>query len=212
MHQFIHQYLIKHNECPIIGLGVLRIQLHGAHYQSADQQFLGPVQQIIFEEENADAEAFISFLSAKHKVTKGHALEWCSNLSKAIHDLATGQQLKIAHAGYFTKNEENQLKFQAIELPACFSPVIQPKRVIRPNAVHTVMVGEDEVTNEQMTVKLNQAKAERKYQWWIGAVCLLMVAIALIIVFIYQTDGMDTFGNSSMPDIKSPSSTYQQIK
>ena len=212
MHQFIQQYLIKHNECPIMGLGVLRIHQQGARYHSADQQFLGPELHIIFEEGNADADAFISFLSAKHKVTKEYALEWCSNLSKAIHDLATGQQLKIAHAGYFTKNEENQLKFQSIELPAFYFPAIQPKRVIRPNALHTVKVGEDEVTNEQMTVKLNQAKAERKYQWWIGAACLLMVAIALIIVFIYQTDGMDTFGNSSMPDIKSQSSTYQQIK
>jgi hypothetical protein len=96
-------------------------------------------------------------------------------------------------------------------LPSIFYPKVDAKKVIRPDDTHTLVVGDTEVTSEFMNELLTRT-SEKKYNWWIAAVCLMMIAISLLLVYSFRVDNLGSFGNNQPIEIKNESSTYQFIK
>ena len=78
------------------------------------------------------------------------------------------------------------LSFQPEEMPGYF-PGITAERVIRKNVTHTVRVGEQEKTSEEMQTALHhQSPKAKKEKWWLTAAILAVIGIAAII-FYYTT-------------------------
>ena len=213
MQNHIKEYFLQNKMFPILGLGNLTFQNMPATYTAAEQAYLPPSQKVVFEANSqTDVSSFISFLVERCKMDVLFAQQYCEKLADKLKQLASDEELSIAHAGYFTKNSEGILCFHSFVLPSVFYPVVDAKKVIRPNDTHTLVVGDTEVTNEFMNELLTGTSSEKKYNWWIAAVCLMMIAVSLTLVYYFRSDNLGRFGNNQSIDIKNESPTYQFIK
>ena len=212
MQNHIKEYLLQNKKFPILGLGNLIFQNIPATYSAAEQAYLPPSQKIVFEiNSQTDASSFVSFLVERSKIDVLSAQQSCEKLANKISQLASEETFSIAHAGYFTKDSEGVLCFHSFVLPSIFYPKVIAKKVIRPNDTHTLVVGDTEVTNEFMNELLTSTSA-KKYNWWIAAVCLMMIAVSLLLVYCFRVDNLGRFGNNQSIEIKKESPTHQFIK
>ena len=212
MQNHIKEYLLQNKKFPILGLGNLTFQNIPATYSAAEQAYLPPCQKIVFETNSqTDASSFVSFLVERSKIDVLSAQQSCEKLANKISRLVSEETFSIAHAGYFTKDSEGELCFHSFVLPSIFYPKVDAKKVIRPDDTHTLVVGDTEVTSEFMNELLTRT-SEKKYNWRIAAVCLMMIAISLLLVYSFRVDNLGSFGNNQPIEIKNESSTYQFIK
>jgi hypothetical protein len=212
MQQLIQQYLLKNHALPIYGLGRLRLHKIPSSYSATEQAFVAPIVEVVFEpNHNVDIAPFVGFLSESNNSDEASANQWCKRLSEKISSLPEGEKLNIAHAGSFTKGSEG-VSFTSFSLSNVFHPSIPVKRVVHPNDKHTVVVGDNEVSNEYMNVLLNNTPSSKQIHWLIPAVCLMMIAISITLLYFFREGNFGLFGNSNSIEINIEPDTYQIIK
>jgi hypothetical protein len=212
MQQFIQQYLLKNHTFPIYGLGILRLSKKAPSYSPAEQIFVAPIVEVVYEpDENVEIAPFVSFLAEYTNSDEASVNQWCKSLTEKISNISLGEKIHIAHAGFFTRESEG-LAFKSFVLSDVFYPSIPVKRVVHPNEKHTVVVGDNEVSNEYMNELLNNTHTQKQSHWLIPAVCLLMLAISFALLYYFREGNFGLFGNSSAVEINIEPNTYQIIK
>ncbi|MEI2749380.1 MAG: hypothetical protein V9E88_11540 [Ferruginibacter sp.] len=95
-----------------------------------------------------------------------HSNEYCNMLQH----LDVYREVKLEHAGKFFVNADGVLKFRQKEIPSEFIPDVKLERVIHPNSVHQVRVGDTETTNVAMAEYYSESgNFHAKATWWIWA-------------------------------------------
>lgn len=212
MQQLIQQYLLKNHALPIYGLGSLKLHKQASSYSAAEQAFVAPNVEVVFEPDlEVDIAPFVGFLAENNNYDEPSANQWCRKLSDKINNLHESEKLHIAHAGFFAKGSEG-VCFTSFFLSDVFHPSIPVKRVVHPNDKHTVVVGDNEVSNEYMSEMLNNTPSTKQIHWLIPAVCLLMIAISITLLYFFREGNFGLFGNSNPIEIKMEPDTYQIIK
>ena len=103
--------------------------------------------------------------------------------------------VKLPGVGNFFINTYGEIKFLQEEPNPVFFPVVVAERVIHPEAEHAILVGDKESTNTEMAEYFNETPVQ-KDPWWIWAIILGAIGIAAILAYLYNSDGMDYFGNA----------------
>lgn len=179
MYQYLHQYFAANKRLSLPGFGSFETSRTAADLDFVNRSLKAPVFNIAFhaDEKLAD-DSFVEFLSLQ----TGNSGEDCA---AALHDFVETVQQKLK-AGE-TENlpgigsiklEKKHYLFTPDNAIQQYFPTVVAEKIVRPNASHTVKVGEDEKTSEQMHELLNSTV--KTDQWWIAAAILGAVGVVAI--------------------------------
>ena len=68
-------------------------------------------------------------------------------------------------------------------------------RIIRTNAKHTMLVGDREISNVEMTDYLHDEVHKEKTSWWIYALIIAAIALTAILFHFFRGSNVPPFGN-----------------
>lgn len=185
MYNYLHQYFAANKKLSLPGIGSFDTTTTAAELDFVNRSLKAPVLNIAFhsDEKLAD-ECFVEFLS----VQTGNSGENCAaafhDFTNAIqHKLKAGETENLPGIGSIRLEKKNYIFTPDNSIQQYF-PTVTADKIIRPNASHTVKVGEDEKTSEQMHELLNTTV--KKEQWWIAAVILATVGVVAIAAYYFM--------------------------
>ena len=97
--------------------------------------------------------------------------------------------------GIFTKDEQRLLHFSSLFESVKGNPVTAEK-IIRKNTSHSILVGEQEKTSEEMTELLTGTKRKPLNLWWMVAAALFLCALIAILYFANYSPQWSKQGNN----------------
>lgn len=195
MQKQITSYLFQNKSCPLPGLGTLSVLSSGAEADFTNKLIAAPKSFISFVDAESDTAGLVQYLAATSSGSDDKISEslnqYCDNLKKQITDQSN---VKLEQIGQFFIDGSGKINFKQEELPRVFSQNVFAERVIHPEAEHHILVGDKETTNTVMTERLS-AKPETRDRWWIWAIVIGAVGLALLLIYFTQFSGTSSFGN-----------------
>ncbi|MBC7686805.1 MAG: hypothetical protein H7211_01355 [Aquabacterium sp.] len=170
MYQIIAPTLFQNKICRLPGIGTLTMIQHPAKTEFVNNLINSPTETIEFLACNADEKLFNEF-SAMSELLKRHLENKGSYVLNGI--------------GTFMKEGEGAIKFLPVTADSILTPPVPAERVIRQDAEHAILVGDQQTTNTEMS-EFFSGKAPLKNYWWVWAAALAAIAIAALAIYIYQ--------------------------
>lgn len=203
MVQLIKTYLLQNRSISIPGLGTIYVERTPAQTDFVNRQLLPPSYHFRFDRYfDAPGKDFFTFLAARKNVEDYEAIklynEWALQLRNSI---GSEEFTPIDGVGALKRDHSGDIVFEPTGAQYSFSPPVHAERIIRSNAKHTMIVGDRELTNVEMTDYL-QESASRKLSWWVYAAIIAAVAIAAIIIYSYTSGNAGFFGNQQTINTK----------
>ncbi len=186
MYNTIKKYFALHHNLALPGIGYFSVETIPAHIDYADRCVISSKKNIVFNNDKQPAEKrFYDFLSHELNIDEPQAVQTFTNFTEQLQQQLNNNPVYFKGIGTLTKQTSNVLLFQPEVMPDYF-PALSAQRIIRKNATHTVRVGEQEKTSEEMQTALLQPKKIQQERWWIAAIILAVAGISAI-VFYYLT-------------------------
>ncbi len=183
MYDIIAASFFQKKNCILPGIGQLSFTSKAAETDFSNSQLLAPRQSIVFIPSSQENNLPFNEFSAISELMK--------------KTLETTGEVAITGIGSFTKQENGQLHFKAIELDPVFFQPVQAVRVTRQDAEHNILVGDKETTSTVMNEMLHVEETNKvKDHWWIWAIVWLAVAAAIVGYYFYDF-GFNNLGNST---------------
>ncbi|CAN5584692.1 hypothetical protein BH11BAC3_BH11BAC3_34680 [soil metagenome] len=180
MYQIIAPTLFQSKICRLPGIGTLKMTTVPAHTDFVNGQITAPEETIEFLQEPFGEKIFNEF-SAIAELLKKTLDENGIAFLKGI--------------GTFTRGADDNVEFIGVQIKPELTQNVTFERVIRENAQHAILVGDQETTNVQMTEFFTE-KPTLKYNWKIAAMILGAVGVAALTYYLSKY-GFNAFGNSS---------------
>ncbi|MEO6731006.1 MAG: hypothetical protein ABIN01_07295 [Ferruginibacter sp.] len=178
MYQIIASTLFQNKICRLPGIGTLLMLAHPAATDFGNALIKSPLETIDFIAEQSEENAFNEF-SAISELLKKNIAENGDFLLKGI--------------GIFSRDNKGVIQFAPISIDPVFTPSLTAERVIRQDAEHAIVVGDQRTTNVQMTEYFSEQEP-LKDKWWVWAIGLAALGIILLLVYFYRY-GLNALGN-----------------
>lgn len=180
MFELLYRFLIKHKEVSLPGIGTLSLQMQPAQSEFVNRTFIPRTHLFVFEQQREiQSRKLFSWLAYVCGISEREAV---IKLNDFVFDLKrqieSGKEVIWQGVGKLKRGLAGEIKFTNEPSQVLQQPVIAGK-VIRENAAHTMLVGEEETTTVEMSEFLNQSQ-RRFTQWWI----IPLAIIILIIMFL----------------------------
>ena len=185
MYNAVKKFLALYHHLSLPGIGNFKVTCASAQLGIADRNIIPSIITINFSTENLPAEKiFYSFLSNELSVDEAQAVRrFTYFIDDVKSDLLSKKEVVLKGIGKLVKTSGEEISFYADELPVYY-PILSAERVIRKNATHTVMVGEQEKTSVEMHTRFaTKEKIVRAERWWIPALILAVIGIAAIVIY-----------------------------
>ena len=193
----LYQFLITTGALPLPGLGTLRLQKNSATYDVAEKAFLPPSFQFALTEEDVtSSRPLFEWISSNLQVEEGEAIHFVNGFANRIkQELQDSRKSVWEGVGQFKKDLAGVLQFESTVLqPAGMAPV-KAERVVHAEASHTMLVGDQERTREEMTAWLEEETTPRDWTQWIAWILLGLSLLYLGFHFSKAASGPSSFGN-----------------
>jgi hypothetical protein len=192
MMEILNSYLLQRKIINIPGMGSIYILDRAAITDFVNKQLFPSSYSFRFDKyQDVPEPGFYQYLSEKEGISENEAMDW-------YNDFASSLRSKIKNDGFFhwqgvgtiKKDDEGDIVIEdQVKLLPFLSPV-PAKRVIRKDAKHAILVGDNEKTNVQMSELLHEPEgqiiAQEKSYWWIYAIVLAALAAGLIFYHFYE--------------------------
>jgi hypothetical protein len=187
MYNIVRKFFALHHRISLPGIGNFSVETTPACIDFTDRSISSSQNKIVFSNEFLPVDKkFCRFVSEELNVDEPAALQNFTSFSAHLqHDLDNNNNIYIKGIGRLIKQTESEFVFEPEEFGEYFTPLVA-ERVIRKNAIHTIRVGEDEKTAEEMHTVLQQPFKIKKEKWWIAAIILAVIGVAAI-SFYYAT-------------------------
>lgn len=187
MYKAIAKFFALHHHLALPGIGNFAVETIPAQIDFTNRSASSSHKKIIFTTDKKPAEKkFYDFLSYEFDIDEVQAVRRFTDFTAQLHDeLNDKKTINFKGIGAVTKQSSNTIIFSPEELPEYYPP-LTAERIIRKNISHTVRVGEDEKTSDEMQTALHKTKIIKKERWWIAATILAFIGIAAI-TFYYVT-------------------------
>ncbi len=204
MHEILIRYLGKNKNFNLPGIGSFELVSEIANLDFINKTIYPPIEQIVFHPEvkvktvsvvqDADYEKkdsstgnnnnFPAFLSRHLNKPESIALSEFEHYAGFVRiTLEKNGFYEMNGIGTLQQNEKGIHLDNAFSTENFFAP-LHAEQVIRENASHSVRVGEDEKTSEQMKEFLH--REVKKDTWWIAAVILAVIGVAAIAYYYFE--------------------------
>lgn len=196
MVQLIRTYLLQNKSISIPGLGTIYVERTPAQTDFVNRQLLPPSYHFRFDKYfDAPGKDFFTFLAAKQKVEDYEAIkiynEWAMQLR---NNIGTDNHTQLQGVGSLKRDGSGDIVFEPVGAQNSFHVPVPAERIIRTNAKHTMIVGDKEVTNVEMSDYLQESHMRRS-RWWIYAIIIAIIAIIAIFIQMNRSGNHPVFGN-----------------
>lgn len=196
MVQLIKTYLLQNKSISIPGLGTIYVERTPAQADFVNRQLLPPAYHFRFDKYfDAPGKDFFTFLAARSRVEDFEAIkiynEWALQLR---NNIGSQEYTDLQGVGALKRDDSGDIIFEPASPQQTFHLPVPAERIIRSNARHTMIVGDREVTNVEMSDYL-QESARKKNKWWIYAAIIAAAALIAIFIHFYTTGNSIPFGN-----------------
>ena len=188
----LNNYLVQHKSISIPGLGTIYVERIPAQTDFVNKQILPPSFHFRFDRFfDSPHKDFFTFLAKKKNIADYEAIklynEWALDFRNRIRN---NEVIEWDGVGRLEQESSGDVVFHPYSaIPSHLKPVFA-ERVVRNNAQHTMLVGDKETTNVEMTELLSEETFVEKESWWIYA--LIIAAVALVAIFFYfNSNGMN---------------------
>ncbi len=188
MYEVLNRYLFQHKSISIPGLGSLVAETIPAVSDFANKQLL-PVQLKFRFDKYSDApdREFFSYLSQTKNIPDFEAIGWYNEFASALRNkIRSGEEAVWQGVGVFKKDFGGEVVFEPAPPPYEFYPAVKAERIIRADARHSILVGDKEKTNYEMTELLNDEVHVEKESWWIYALILAAIGLSVLFFHLYS--------------------------
>jgi nucleoid DNA-binding protein len=185
MYNAVKKFLALYHHVALPGIGNFSVETIPAQIDIANRSITSSESKIVFNNDKLPVNRdFYNFISQELNIDEAHAKLVFTEFVEQLQDtLNAGNIIYFKGIGRLTKQSSNVLMFQQEKMLEYF-PEFRAERIVRKNATHTVRVGEQEKTSEEMQTVLNRSQVVKKETWWIAAAILAVIGI-IAIVFYY---------------------------
>ena len=189
MYASVGKYFAQHHHLTLPGIGNFSVETKPARIDLAAHSITSAQKKIAFTKDRQPPQKkFYDFLVDELNIDEVQAISVFTDFTSQLqNELNKKNNIYFKGIGTLTKQTSNVILFQPDEISGYF-PELLAERIIRKNITHTVRVGEQEKTSEEMQAALNQPKTIKKERWWVAASILAGIGAAAI-VFYYRTHG-----------------------
>jgi hypothetical protein len=180
MYQDLYEYLILYKQLNIPGIGTFLVERTPSETQFTHKQINSSAYTIRLQQDNAaPAKKLFNWLADKFNISYHEAIVKLNGFAYDLkNQVLAGNKVLWNEVGTLSRGIGGDIKFDPVLKEYRYDRPVSAVRVIREKAIHTVRVGEQEKTSEEMTEWLNPAEEKTQY-WWAPA---LIAAILLIII------------------------------
>lgn len=208
MEALIEQFLFRYRYCPLPGCGLLSIVTYSAIADWGHKTIQAPQQKIEWQPgSHQPIQPFLQFIAQQHLVSMEEAErrlnDFCRNLSNA-------NPIRISSVGQLVADESGTLQLEAVSYPASWMPMVQFERVVHPDSVHTIRVGDNERSSSFMSSYFAGLNNIRTSHWRVAALVVFLLS-AIACIYYYFVAGACS-GNLWPVQPGTEPATYQLIQ
>ena len=200
-------YLYKHKQLPLPGLGSLLVTYQSARVLQGEHKINPPRQIIELSTDTLPMEDAVDYISRQKHIGEKAAESIVKQFSNALKDLPQGDHMDWPGAGTFFKREDGEISFTGEDIFASFYKPVDAIRVIHPNETHAVLVGDTETTNAAMTEYFTDTPKRSVNRWYIAAICIFLISLAVIVYYFTHPHPVN-YGNASSVQAGTEKPTY----
>jgi len=211
MYGELHQYLILHKQLNVPGIGTFQVERKPADVDVAGKMIYPPAYTIALHHSNATpSKKIFTWLAAELNISEYDALARFNDFAFDVRNkIMAGEKLLWNGIGILSKGMAGEIRFEASLKGISIGEPVAANKVIRDDAEHRIMVGEQEKTSTEMLEWLNPVQRKRSY-WWVLSLLIGLLAIAFITWHFYSK-GLVTSAaaNQQKLDPQKETSTYK---
>lgn len=190
MIEVLNSYLVQHKSLSIPGLGTIYVERKPAQSDFINKQIIAPSYHYRFDRYfDAPDKDFFTYVAAQKEIADYEAIRWYNEWAYELRNqIRTQQEVRWEHVGILKTDVTGEVIFEAQQNLVSYLQPVPAERVVRTNAQHTMLVGDKEVTNKDMTDYLNEETVYvEKESWWIYALILATIAVVVIFFHFFQS-------------------------
>ncbi len=169
MYSIIASSFFQKKSCRLPGIGTLELVTTPAEYDFGNRQIKAPQQKIIFIPSVLPDNVFNEF----------------SAISQLMKEkLGRNEAVEVTGVGTFSK-QDSEILFEPVTVNSNLFQPVTAERVVHKDAEHSILVGDKETTNVEMTEYYSEEEAA-KDKWWIWALMLGIAGIVAISFYIWK--------------------------
>ena len=187
MYQDLYEYLVLNKQLSIPGIGTFLLERKPAGTDITHRQITPPLFSIRLDTTSeTPAKKLFYWLAAKLHIHYHEAIVRFNSFSYDLkQQVMAGNKITWQGVGTFSKAISGEIRFDSLVKDHRFDPPVSATRMIRDKAVHTVRVGEEERTSDEMTEWLNPDQEKKSY-WWAPALIAVVILLLFIIIYFSQ--------------------------
>lgn len=170
MFDIIASSFFQKKSCRLPGIGNLELVTTSAEYDFGSRQIKAPKETILFIP-SPSADKYFNEFSAISQLMKD--------------ELDRNGLVEVTGLGSFTKDNSGNIHFDAVMVSEDFYQPVAAEKVIHKDAEHSILVGDKETTNTEMTEYYEETETEAKSKWWVWAVVLGAIGLAAVGYYLY---------------------------
>lgn len=190
----LYQYLVLHRQVSLPGVGVFQLERKSADLDFASKVVNPPTYTVALHHGNESIPAkqlnwFADLLGISNTDVADRITRFTSHLK---HEINKGNKTQWTGIGTLSKGLAGEIRFEAELKDSPAGEPVPAAKVLREKAAHTVRVGEQEKTSEEMIEFLQPPVKKRSYE---GVITLIVALLALaFLVWHFMQTGL---GNST---------------
>ncbi len=191
MYEYLYRFLIKYKKLDLPGIGTVALHLRSSKSEITDRLFSSPGYFFTLQKgDEIPKGKLFSWLASHFTITDSEAVirfnEFIFDLTRKLKE---GKEIRWERVGSFQKELSGEIKFTSEEGEVSWLENVPGQKIIRENVEHRMLVGEVEKTSTEMNMILNSVTGEKKYQWWLWPV-VLVIAIFMFLGWYFSEHGV----------------------
>ena len=184
----LNSYLIQHKSICIPGLGTIYLERIPAINDFSNRQLLPPSYKYRFDKYfDAPDKEFFSYLASSQNMAEYEAIKMYNEFAYDLRDrIRKEERFDWPQVGILMRDATGEIQFKSELIQPGFVQPVPANRVIRQDARHAILVGDQELTTDHMTELLSEEVHVEKESWWIYALIIFAVALVIVFFFLYQ--------------------------
>jgi hypothetical protein len=184
MYEILNKYLFQHKSISIPGMGTIWLESHPAALDTGTRTVLPPSFYFRFDKYfDAPDKEFFSYLSEQQQISDYEALRQYNEFAYALRDKLNHLQKAVWDGvGELKKDSEGNIHFDSTFRNPFFLQPVSAEKLVRANAQHTLLVGDRERTNGEMSQWFMEEPIHGNRWWWVAALVAGLTALLIIII------------------------------
>ena len=188
MFQIFRKYLVLYKKLTLPGVGSFVVEDIPARLDFTNKTIYSPLSVIRFSLEVSSFDRyFFYFLSQELHIDEISAIRKFTDISYQLQRQLNSEGIaELPGIGTLRKEFEQTYTFHPAYSLQEYFPDVVAERVVRKNSSHTVRVGEDDRSSEEMLELLADEENVRNDRWWLYAILLAASGIGALIYYYHH--------------------------